>query len=236
MASPTLFIAALGGILPALLWLTFWLLEDKCEPEPKRYILGTFIAGGAAVFAALYLEQMACLYLAGGAACPQHPPFSILASWAVIEELLKFGAAYLVALRARVFDEPLDAVVYMTTVALGFSALENTLFLLSPIAGGDVMRAIVTGDLRFIGATLLHSLSSATIGIALALAFYKGVAARRLAALVGVILAITLHTLFNFFILGSEGATFWIFLCIWFGIVVMLFMTEQIKQPARDYC
>jgi hypothetical protein len=58
-----------------------------------------------------------------------------------------------------------------------------------------------------------------------------------MAAFIGVILAIFLHTLFNFFILGTGGgATFWIFLCIWFGIVVMLFMTEQIKQPSRDYC
>lgn len=218
----------LGGVLPALLWLTFWLMEDRCEPEPKRYLLLAFITGGLSVFIALWLEQKAQLYFSGSA---------LLFVWAATEELLKFGAAYLVALRLRVFDEPLDAVVYMVTVALGFAAFENALFMLTPLQNGDVLRTIIVGDMRFIGATLLHTLSSATIGIALALAFYKGAKARRLAALVGVILAVFLHTLFNFFILGSDGgATFWIFLCIWFGIVVMLFMTEQVKQPARDYC
>lgn len=226
--SPVLFIALLGGVIPALLWLTFWLLEDRCEPEPKRYLAMTFAAGAAAVFLALWLEQRAAAYVTGSA---------LLLAWAAIEELLKFGAAYLVALRLRVFDEPLDAIVYMVTVALGFSAFENMLFLLTPLQNGDVLRTIITGDLRFIGATLLHTLSSATIGIALALAFYKNAAAKRLAALIGVILAIFLHTLFNFFILGTGGgATFWIFLCIWFGVVVLLFMTEQVKQPARDYC
>ncbi len=228
MANPLIFVALLGGVLPALLWLTFWLMEDRCEPEPKRYLLLTFIAGGVMVFVALWIEQKTMLYFTGT---------SLLFLWAVTEEVLKFGAAYLVALRLRVFDEPIDAVVYMVTVALGFSAFENMLFLLTPIQNGDILRTIITGDLRFIGATLLHTLSSATIGIALALAFYKGAWARCMAALVGVVLAITLHTLFNFFILGSGGgATFWVFLFIWFGIVVMLFMTEQIKQPARDYC
>lgn len=228
MTPVVLFIALLGGVLPALLWLAFWLLEDRCEPEPKSYLVLTFAAGAVAVFAALWLEQRAQGYFAGT---------SLIVIWAAIEELLKFGAAYLVALRARVFDEPLDAIVYMITVALGFSAFENALFLLSPLQDGDILRTIVTGDLRFIGASLLHSLSSATIGVALALAFYKSAAQKRMAALIGVILAIFLHSLFNFFILGTGGgATFWIFLCIWFGVVIMLFMTEQIKQPARDFC
>lgn len=225
---PVHLVALIGGVLPALLWLFFWLMEDRCEPEPKRYILFTFVAGAATVYLALFLEKEAQRYWSGPA---------LLLIWAAIEEILKFGAAYLVALRAKVFDEPLDAVVYMITVALGFSAFENMLFLLTPLHQGDILRTIITGDLRFIGATLLHTLSSATVGIALALAYYKGVSTRRLAAVVGVILAIVLHTLFNFFILGSGGsATFWVFLCIWFGIVVMLFMTERVKQPARDFC
>ena len=226
--SPVLFVALLGGVIPALLWLAFWLLEDRCEPEPKRYLVMTFFAGAAAVFVALALERSAMQYYSGA---------MLLLVWAAIEEVVKFGAAYLAALRARVFNEPLDALIYMVTVALGFSAFENTLFLLSPLQEGDVLRTIITGDLRFIGATLLHTLSSATIGLALALSFYKGAAARRLYALVGVVLAIVLHTLFNFFILGAGGGeTFWVFLCIWFGIVTVLFVTEKIKQPARDFC
>src|SRR3989344_2930148 len=193
-SSHIIFLAMLGGVLPALLWLTFWLMEDRCETEPKRYLLLTFIAGGAMVLAALWIEQRAMLYFTGTA---------LLFVWAAVEELLKFGAAYLVALRLRVFDEPIDADVYMVTVALGFSAFEKMLFLMTPLQNGDVLQTIIRGDLRFIGATLLHTLSSATIGIALALAFYKSAAVKRMVALAGVILAIVLHTLFNFFILGS---------------------------------
>ncbi len=228
MSGEVLLIAVLGGILPALLWLTFWLMEDRCDPEPKRYIFFCFIAGMAAVPLVLPLERSLAPYLHGS---------QLLLAWAAIEELFKFGAAYIAALRFRVFDEPLDGVIYLVTAALGFSALENVFFLVTPVGDGDILRTIVTGDLRFIGAMLLHTLASATIGVSLALSFYKSVGTRRLAALLGVVLAIALHTLFNFFILKSgSGSTFVVFLTVWLGIVALLFAIEQVKQPARDYC
>lgn len=237
LLSPTALIAFLGGVAPALIWLGFWLFEDRCEPEPKRYIFFTFVAGMLSVAPVLFIEKSLIPYIdptfaLGAAASPL-----LLLLWAVSEELFKFGAAYFVALRSSVFDEPIDAIVYMVTAALGFSAIENTLFLFGAINHGGLLHGILTGDLRFIGATLLHTLSSATIGIALALSFYKSRSVRKLFALCGVILGITLHTLFNFFILGgSGGATFFIFLVIWFGIIAILSLVERIKQPARDYC
>lgn len=237
LLSPTLFLAFLGGVAPAIIWLCFWLFEDRCEPEPKRYIFFTFIAGMVAVAPVLFIERSLIPYiepefLLGAAATPL-----LLLVWAITEESFKFAVAYFVALRSWVFDEPLDAVIYMVTAALGFSSLENTLFLFGAINHGGFLHGIVTGDLRFIGATLLHTLSSSTIGIALALSFYKSRSLRRLFALCGVILGVTLHTLFNFFILGNGGgATFFIFLFIWFGIIAVISIVERIKQPARDYC
>ncbi len=223
-----LFIAFLGGMIPAFVWLFFWLLEDRCEPEPKRYIFLCFLAGMLGVVVVLPLEQLADNYVTGT---------MLLLVWGALEELVKFGAAYAVALRTAFFDEPLDAVIYLVTAALGFSALENTLFILGPLHEGDALRSILTADLRFMGATLLHSLASATIGIALALSFYKPASVRRMVAFLGVVLAIALHTLFNFFILNKgSDATFWIFLCIWVGIVALLLLVERVKQPARDYC
>lgn len=222
-----LLIAFLGGTLPALVWLFFWLMEDRCEPEPKRYIFYSFLLGMLAVVPALALEWAAQQYTSA---------LGLLLLWATIEEVLKYGAAYFGALRLAVFDEPLDAVIYMVAAALGFSALENMLFILTPLASGEIMRSIITEDLRFMGATLLHTLASATVGISLALSFYKPAAARRAHVLAGLILAITLHTLFNFFILG-KGSTemLWIFVCIWIGIIAALLLTERIKEP-KDYC
>lgn len=223
-------VAMLGGVLPALLWLAFWLLEDRCQPEPKRYIFFSFFLGALSILPVLFIERAAIGYFAMGSV-------AILACWAATEELFKFAAAYLGGLRWAAFDEPLDAVIYLVTAALGFSAAENALFLLTPVMQGDVLRSVVTGDLRFIGASLLHTLASGTVGLAIALSFNKPAAARRLFAVCGVILAIALHTLFNFFILGEGGgATFGVFLIIWVGIIAALLMVERIKVPQKDYC
>ncbi len=235
--SPTTFIAFLSGILPALLWLSFWLLEDRCQPEPKRYIFYAFVAGMFSVLPVLFIEQWTIplvdpAFLISGIATP-----ALLIAWASTEELFKFGAAYITGLRSWVFDEPLDAVIYMVTAALGFSSIENALFLWGALMHGDVLHTILTGDLRFIGATLLHTLSSSTIGVALAMSFYKSAAMRRLYAVCGVVLAIALHTLFNFFILGQGGnATFVVFMFIWIGIVIILLFVEHVKIPEKDYC
>jgi RsiW-degrading membrane proteinase PrsW (M82 family) len=257
MLSAQATIAFLGGVLPALLWLIFWLLEDRRHPEPKQYIFLCFIVGMALVIPvsigghvyglAQPIEKLAAVKLGpiDDAVFPywwlrlQWGPFVIFA-WAAIEELLKFGAAYLVALKTKQFDEPLDAIIYMVTVALGFSAAENMLFLI-PAIQQSIPITILTGDLRFIGATMLHTLASATIGIALALSFYENWRKRALYVSFGLVLAIALHTLFNFFIMlkvpaGCAGKechqfTFWIFLTIWLGIIAILLGLEQIKRP-----
>lgn len=235
MQSPTMLIAFLCGVLPALLWLAFWLLEDKKNPEPKRFIFLAFLAGMTTIPVVLMLERIV-QNQAVGAGLPKEHIF-VLFAWAFIEEAFKFGAAYLAALHWDVFDEPVDAIIYMITAALGFAALENALFLAAPLEQGQVLQTIITGDLRFVGATLLHILSSATVGLVIAYAFYKPAATRRLAAGLGVILAATLHTVFNFFILSKshQGATFLVFLILWLGIVALLLFIERVKRPAYKY-
>jgi len=218
----TVLFAFLGGLLPALLWLWFWLKEDKARPEPKGLILLSFVVGMIAVVFALPLEKLTAAYLAGTL---------VLVLWAAIEELLKYGAAYLSVLRRKEMDEPIDAVIYMITIALGFAALENTLFLLNPLTDGNIIESILTGNLRFLGATLLHTLSSATIGVAMALSFYKSKRLKWIYTTAGVILAIALHSLFNFFIMKSNGEkALVVFIAVWLGIILLLLFFEKIKR------
>ncbi len=222
----TLLFALLGGILPALLWLAFWLQEDRVHAEPRRLVALTFFAGMLAVVFVLPLERIVSLYT-------QATTFTYLL-WAAIEELMKFAAAYLVVLRRREVDEPIDSIVYMITAALGFSAIENALFLASPIGDGLVLTSIMTGNLRFFGATLLHTLASAMIGLAMALPFYRNPRLRRATLLVGIILAISLHTLFNLFILkNSSGNLLLVFAGVWVGIILLLLFFEKVKQVKR---
>lgn len=227
-SSDVILYSFLGGLIPALLWLFFWLREDRCQPEPRAFIFLAFIAGMITVLAVLPFEKLAASTLSGG---------MVIVAWALIEEVFKFGAAYLTVLRRRAVDEPIDDLIYMISVALGFAAFENTLFLISALQHGDVINSILTGNLRFIGAMLLHTLASATVGIWMALAFYKSRSVRILYTSLGLILAIILHALFNFFIITSNGGKlFLVFALVWIGIIVVLLMFEKIKLKTRDYC
>ncbi|MCI0533395.1 PrsW family intramembrane metalloprotease [bacterium] len=213
-----------GGLLPALLWLWFWLKEDTLNPEPRGVIMRTFIAGMAAIPFAIFFEKMA--FDAGFGTTV------LIFVWAAIEEIFKFAAVYIAALRSRFADEAVDWVIYPITAALGFAALENMLFLWGAIENGEAFSSVfLTGNLRFIGATLLHVVSSASLGIAFAFAYHKKKKIRFEYALIGISTAIILHTLFNLFIIEqSNDGLFLIFSFVWVVAVVILVLFEKIKK------
>ena len=214
--------AIAGGLFPALAWLWFWLREDS-HPEPRRLIALAFLAGMLTVGVVIPIQKFVAPFLAS-----QTLMFSV---WSVIEEVMKFLAALATVLWRREDDEPIDAVIYMVTVALGFASIENALFLLSPLAGDTVLQTILTGNLRFVGATLLHVLSSSVVGVALALSFYKTRRAKLIYAIAGVILAAALHSTFNFLILNTaEEHLLRTFGLVWLGLVGLLAVLEYIKR------
>jgi RsiW-degrading membrane proteinase PrsW (M82 family) len=118
----------------------------------------------------------------------------------------------------------------MITAALGFAALENALFIINPLLQSNALSGFVTGDLRFIGSTLLHTVSSGAIGTAIALTFYKSKNTRVRAILFALIIAIICHTVFNLLIINaSQLGTFLIFAGVWAGVTALIFMFEKVK-------
>lgn len=194
----TLGYAFLGGLVPALIWLYLLLKEDARCPEPRKLIALAFIAGMTAVALALPLEQFVQKYFVDHS-------FSILTAWALIEEVLKYSMAAVFILWRPDVDEAPDYVVYMITVALGFAAAENMLFILSD-SGGSLIEGSIIGNLRFLGSTLVHVISSAAIGFGFAISAARGPLGRVTSAAGGLILAISLHTAFNVLIM-SQGAS-----------------------------
>lgn len=223
MTFTTLGYALLGGLLPSFIWLYFLLKEDSRCPEPRKLIALAFVAGMAAVPLALPLEQYAKTYLTGGL-------LATLTAWALIEETLKYSAAAALILWRHAVDEAPDYVIYMMTVALGFASAENMLFLLTPLSDGQFATSFFTGDIRFLGSTLLHVVASAVIGFAFA--FSKGFSPskRILASASGLILAIALHTAFNALIINQGTLpTFAAFFLVWTLAVALFAAFEVLK-------
>lgn len=223
----TILYALAGGTIPALVWLWFWLREDRLHPEPRLLLLLAFLSGIIAVPFVLPFERMVYNYYGLGT--------TVFILWAAIEEVTKFAFAYITVLRRRAVDEPIDAVIYMITAALGFASIENTLFLMTPIMDGNFAAGLVTGDLRALGATLLHIVASATIGLFIAFSFYKTATLKKRYTFFGVILAIALHSIFNLLIMNSagNGDTFYVFISVWIAVIVILALLEKVKTINR---
>lgn len=223
LTAGNLFIILAAGILPAVFWLWFWLREDRVHPEPRRYILISFLVGGLAIAPAFYLENLSTKFIEGA--------FLLILTWSTIEEVIKYLAAYLADFHLKAFDEPGDAMIYLITVALGFAAFENILFLLKSFYAGGLAISAVTAAMRFLGATLLHVLASASLGGFIAIAYCKKKWKRALYTFWGLISATLLHTLFNFFIIRGEGNnTLIIFAFLWLGIIILLLFFERVKK------
>jgi RsiW-degrading membrane proteinase PrsW (M82 family) len=215
-------ISFLGGLIPALLWLFFWLREDDKKPEPKGLLILTFVIGMVAVFVALPIENLMGLVI------KDQKILTIV--WATIEEIVKFVAVLFIALKSKDADEPIDFAIYLMTGALGFAALENALFLIDPVTIGNAAVSLLTSNFRFIGAMLLHTISSGIIGIFLGLSFYRGWLYKKTFLVIGLLAAITLHSAFNFLIINSDKGLFGVLSLLWSVTIVVLLLFEQLRR------
>lgn len=197
------------ALLPSLIWLIWYLRKDR-HREPARMILSVFIWGMFIAFPAMLIEN------AGIAALNALPIPAWLTLFfvyflvvAVTEEILKFSVVRFKVLNTTQIDEPVDAMVYMIIAALGFAAIENV-FLLIPLLEKDLIATLGLVFSRFVGATLLHVLASATLGYYLALSLYKP--AKKLSLLIhGFALAILLHGFYNILVIQMEERFYFIF-------------------------
>ena len=136
------------------IWVFFFYLQDRAEPEPTGYVLVAFVSGmAAASLVALPAEQTffhlaswmygSPLSLALGATCVR----GVIASF-LVYAIVRYGF-----LPDREFDEPADGVAYGAFIGCGFAAVSNLTYLeLHPdftpfaIAASAVMNVTVYGS------------------------------------------------------------------------------------------
>lgn len=224
------------SFLPPLIWLAFYLREDR-HPEPKHLIFLTFIAGIFSALAAVVVELgffgrppvfagLFHRFLPAVLAMP----FIVFIGVGLIEEYLKYAAVKFAVLSRPEFNEPIDAMIYMVTAALGFAAIENVLFLV-PVLEQSLLSGFELTTNRFLGANLLHALSSAIVGYALARHMFTPRHKHAVAA--GVLAAGALHALFNYFIIIKDvlpTSLLLVILLLFLMAVVVLVEFERLKK------
>jgi RsiW-degrading membrane proteinase PrsW (M82 family) len=224
--SHTLIYAILGGVIPALVWLWFWLREDT-HPEPIGLIIAAFIIGALSVMFVVPLQKYASTLFTSHR--------EIIVAWASIEEIIKFIVVAVVALGTRYMKEPIDFPIYFITVALGFAAFENILFIIKPLNAGNMLVGFLTGNLRFLGSTLLHAMASAIIGIGIGLAWDGTFIKKSFFAILGLIGAISLHSVFNFFIMDNAQENFLtVFGFLWVFTIINMLLFEKLRRMGQS--
>jgi len=219
------------GLLPGFAWLLFYLTEAG-HPEPRQLIAFTFIVGMAFGFFTIGIEELFNTVAAGFGI--QVLSVLSLIGLALIEEIMKFTAAYFSAHKSAAFSEPCDAMIFTIVAALGFATLENigavANAVTAPVSAHIPAIATVfeTISFRFVGATLLHSLTSGIVGFHWALGILRQKVAKHLA--IGFAIAAGLHAIFNYLILNYGNLAYSVVFLVMVGFYVLNDF-EQLKTP-----
>jgi len=136
------------ALVPALIWMTFFYLQDRAEPEPKGFVFGVFVLGGllaAAVGVPLvdnFFRVSHWLYT--------DTVTALVGSILVIgftQEFLKYAAVRFSIYHSDEFDEVTDGIVYATAAGLGYATVLNIQFVVTnggvDLGAGVIRMAIV---------------------------------------------------------------------------------------------
>jgi protease PrsW len=228
------------GLAPSIIWLLFYLRKDA-HPESGRMILKIFFWGMIITLIAAFVEigiervldaekTFANVSEASQSGLFLPSLYSLLYGFlgiALVEEFLKYLVVKEKVINNPEFDEPVDAMIYMVISGLGFAALENILVLL-PLGNFPLTTASVSA-LRFVGATFLHALCSATIGYFLALSFYSR-KRRFFLVTIGITIATILHGIYNFSIIKSVDNNYFLYVPIILLTGLAIFVSFGFKR------
>ena len=110
-------------ILPSILIISYFVYSDKFK-EPRGEIIKIFIYGILITIPAYFLNTYLNAFWYANFQVSQEIISSFLTA-APVEEGLKLSILYFYVYKMKDFNEPIDGIVYVVTVSLGFATLEN---------------------------------------------------------------------------------------------------------------
>jgi len=212
----TFFYFFLSLFLP-FIWIFYFYKKDK-HPEPPLWLLFAFLLGILSAFFSYYLQKLSFQF------------FDSKNFWGMllavsIEEFFKFFLILLFIYPQKVFDEPIDAMIYMMFSALGFAFAENVAILLQNLQNPDIFSILF---LRFLGANLLHILVSSLIGYGYAFWVMTRIF---LVFAISFIAGIFLHFVYNYFIIYLSFL--WVLPILWTVFMVVLSELNYLAYNGR---
>ncbi len=211
-------------LLPGLLWLWFFYMQDKYEKEPKQILLGVFVLGGLAAYT--LSKPLIELLTPAVSVFEQNLMNEFLIAFLItgmIQMLVVFITVRYSIYFSDEFNEPADGVIYSIAAGLGFAAVYNITYLNSLESMN--MGVVIT---RIINFYLVMAIFSGIMGYFIGFAKFSNRSnmGRDLFMCVGLLLAVLLHALYYTVLSKVQGMAFdiWKELIISAGVVVFIYL------------
>lgn len=198
-------------------------LKDTYEREPLKHIFISFTLGVLCAIPALIMSILLGKFIPVDYESILSVAIYALIVVAFAEEFAKFLILRFYAYRQKEFNEPFDGIVYGAIISLGFAGIENILYV---IDGG-----LQVGILRMFTAVPAHASFGIIMGYYFGLA-WKHKDKARAYKLKGLLAAIVLHGLYNFFLMQQSYPAFWFLSFV--GLVISIRLCFKAMKAHRE--
>ena len=206
-------LSAIAAIIPMLTYLFVIWRFDRYDREPALLILLNFFWGaiGAIVLTLIFgsILNMLFSFMFSEGIHAEFLQLSITAPF--IEEITK-GFFLLLMIQNNKFDNITDGVVYGGAIGLGFGMTENFMYFIANSSSVGTWIFVVI--IRTLFSAVMHCVATGTLGIFLAYAKYKKMSMKIMFGILGLIIAMTIHSTWNSFVTLESTA--------WIAIVFMM--------------
>jgi len=184
-----------AAVAPSAALLYYFYTRDKYEKEPRKMLVKAFLIGGGLVVPVLFIELSLNIFdiaeanlLAAG--------YTAFVVAGLVEESSKFLFFFLCIWKHRDFNEMYDGIVYSVFISLGFATVENLAYVLSTGFSTAVVRSLT--------AVPAHALFAVVMGYYLGIARFAKTRYRRKYIILGLIIPVLLHGIYDFILLSQK--------------------------------
>jgi len=202
---------------------SYYFIKKDCHPEPWYFLVFAFLLGIFSAILSLFFEGiLENLDLINSLTLK-------LLIYSFIEEFLKFLVIFLLIFPLKIFDEPVDAIIYMSISALGFAFIENFFYVFKT---EDEVSSYLLLFLRFLAPNFLHVLASSIIGFGFAYYMKKRIFVFIPLAL---IFSVVLHFIHNYFIIRLEHLGYVFIIPLLWGVFAILISEIVIISDKNEF-
>ena len=222
------------AVVPAVALMIFIYFQDNHEREPIGLLIKIFVLGILSAIPAVLLEWGAekMIDITFGGTHLLYYAVDAFFGVAIIEEGVKFLAAYFLTWRNKNFNYKFDGIVYCLFGSMGFAAIENVMYV---FMGGSDM-ALSTGISRGLLAIPCHGMCAIFMGYYYGNAKYLKSYGDRLGCkrnmITGFLLASSLHAFYDFCLFTQMGLFTILFFI--FVIIADVFTIVRIHKARRE--